>query len=204
MTGSDRRSINSKGGKNGKSVNSETANFTVSQQLQEISAKLQKLDDLEKLNKDLYGKLLQLAHRVDVVSAENRLLKREIEDLRQDRLQEEVLIKGFKLERPNQHLEVFLGVCERAGFDTPDDVKEDHLTPEKHKIHTKAWDLCKLGLQRPWIYKGSTWITHPESNKRFRVADLGDLADIEFVLVTREGTAQGSATVQSKVTVSEQ
>ncbi|EDS33493.1 conserved hypothetical protein [Culex quinquefasciatus] len=259
MTGSDRRSINSKGGKNGKSANSETANSTVSQQLQEISAKLQKLDDLEKLNKDLYGKLLQLAHRVDVVSAENRLLKREIEDLRQDRLQEEVLIKGFKFERPNQHLEVFRGVCERAGFDTPDDVKEvrplvfkhnkrtdavlvkfwrvedkgrfircirslkkpiaprdidirspnkfilvqDHLTPEKHKIHTKAWDLCKLGLQRPWIYKGSTWITHPESNKRFRVADLGDLADIEFVLVTREGTAQGSATVQSKVTVSE-
>ncbi|KAL9698102.1 hypothetical protein quinque_001543 [Culex quinquefasciatus] len=126
--GSDQRSINSKGGKNGKSTNSETANSSVSQQLQEISAKLQKLDDprddLEKLSKELLGKLPQLAHRVDVVSAENRLLKWEIEELWQDRLQEEVLIKGIKLERPKQHLEVFRGVCERAGFHASDDVKE--------------------------------------------------------------------------------
>ncbi|KAL9692577.1 hypothetical protein quinque_000128 [Culex quinquefasciatus] len=78
MNGSDRRSINSKGGMNGKSTNSETANSSVSQQLQEIYAKLQKLDDLEKLSKDLLGKLLQLAQRVDVVSAENRLLKWDI------------------------------------------------------------------------------------------------------------------------------
>ncbi|KAL1391557.1 hypothetical protein pipiens_003135 [Culex pipiens pipiens] len=87
---------------NGKSTNSETANSSVSQQLQEIYAKLQKLDDLEKLSKDLLGKLLQLAHRIDV---------------------EEVLIKGIMLERPNQHLEVFRGVCGRAGFNAPDDVK---------------------------------------------------------------------------------
>ncbi|KAL1378621.1 hypothetical protein pipiens_015470 [Culex pipiens pipiens] len=73
MNGSDRRSINSKGGMNGRSTNSETANSSVSQQLQEIYAKLQKLDDLEKLSKDLLGKLLQLAHRIDVVSAENLL-----------------------------------------------------------------------------------------------------------------------------------
>ncbi|KAL1399488.1 hypothetical protein pipiens_008173 [Culex pipiens pipiens] len=66
MNGSDRRSINSKGGMNGKSTNSETANSSVSLQLQEIYAKLQKLDDLEKLSKDLLGKLLQLAHRIDV------------------------------------------------------------------------------------------------------------------------------------------
>lgn len=90
MNGSGRRSINSKSGMNGKSTNSETPNSSVSQQLQEIYAKLRKLDDLEKLSKDLVGKL------VDVVSAENRLLKWEIEE-RQDRLQEDVLIKGIKL-----------------------------------------------------------------------------------------------------------
>ncbi|KAL1400619.1 hypothetical protein pipiens_007278 [Culex pipiens pipiens] len=95
---------------NGKSTNSETANSSVSQQLQEIYAKLQKLDDLEKLSKDLLGKLLQLAHRIDV---------------------EEVLIKGIMLERPNQHLEVFRGVCGRAGFNAPDDVKEVRLQEQQ-------------------------------------------------------------------------
>ncbi|KAL1375139.1 hypothetical protein pipiens_017675 [Culex pipiens pipiens] len=115
MNGSDRRSINSKGGMKGKSTNSGTANSSVSQQLQEIYAKLQKLDDLEKLSKDLLGKLLQLAHR----------------ELRQDRLQEEALIKGVKLECPNQHLEVFRGVCGRAGFNAPDDVKEVRLQEQQ-------------------------------------------------------------------------
>ncbi|KAL1395254.1 hypothetical protein pipiens_011387 [Culex pipiens pipiens] len=60
MNGSDRRSINSNSGMNGKSTNSETPNSSVSQQLQEIYAKLRKLDDLEKLSKDLVGKLVDV------------------------------------------------------------------------------------------------------------------------------------------------
>lgn len=233
-----RRSVNSKVGKTSKPQIDQEA---ISQQLQEISAKLCKLDELEKLNKVLQGNLLKLSHRVDAVTAENRLLKQEIADLKQAQLQDEILIKGFKLERPEQHREVFQNVCKATGFEAPD-VKEvrplvfkknqhtdavlvkfwrvedknrfikcvrsikkpltprdvnvrskskfilvqDHLTPEKLQLHNKAWDLTKLGLQRPWFYRGSTWISHSESKKPFRVGDLKDVDEIEFILCTRE------------------
>ncbi|KAL9705115.1 hypothetical protein quinque_008633 [Culex quinquefasciatus] len=233
-----RRSVNSKVGKTSKPQIDQEA---ISQQLQEISAKLCKLDELEKLNKVLQGNLLKLSHRVDAVTAENRLLKQEIADLKQAQLQDEILIKGFKLKRPEQHREVFQNVCKATGFEAPD-VKEvrplvfkknqhtdavlvkfwrvedknrfikcvrsikkpltprdvnvrskskfilvqDHLTPEKLQLHNKAWDLTKLGLQRPWFYRGSTWISHSESKKPFRVGDLKDVDEIEFILCTRE------------------
>lgn len=223
MNSSDRRSIPTKAAKHGK-LPSDQGSSSISLQLQEISTKLSKLDELEKLNRELLGKLLKLTHRVDTVTVENRLLKQEIEDLKQSKLQEEVLIKGFKLEHPKQHLEVFHKVCELAGSSlagdeevrplifknnkrtdavlvkfrrvedksrfirnvrtlkkplSPRDLNvrsqnkfvlvQDHLTTEKQKVHKQTWDLCKLGLQRPWFYKGSTWITHPETKKLSRV-----------------------------------
>lgn len=238
MPGSDRRSVNGKAVKNVKAQQDQVA---ITQQLQEISDKLSKLDELEKLNKELLCKLLKLSQRVDAVTVENRLLKQEIDNLKQAQLQDEILIKGFKLEHPKQHLEVFQNVCKATSFEDPD-VKEvrplvfkknqhtdavlvkfwrvedkarfiksvrsikkpltprdigvrskskfilvqDHLTPEKLKLHSRTWELVKLGLQRPWFYRGSTWINHPDSKKPFCVADAKDIDDIEFILVTRE------------------
>lgn len=252
----NRRSNTTKVGKESK-LDGDQGNLNLTQQLQQISAKLAKLDELEKLNRDFLGQLLQLSHRVTAVTVENRLLKQEIEDLKQERLQEEVLIKGFKLQNPNHHQEVFRKVCDVVGSDAAEAVKEvrplvfkqnkktdavlvkfrrvedksrfiqrvralkrpvtpgdlnikstnkfvliqDHLTPEKQRVHRLTWDLCKLGLQRPWFYKGSTWITHPETKKRFRVADSKDVEEVEFILVTQ---GNGSSNpINTQVTVSE-
>lgn len=251
---SGRRSQTSKSSKENKAA----ADQNISQQLEEINAKLAKLDSLEKLNKDLLTKLLKLSQRVDAVTVENRKLKQEVVDLKQAQLQKEVLIKGFKLEQPKQHLEAFNKVCELVGFEASKDVEEvrplvfkqnkrtdavlvkfwrvqdkqrfigcvralkrpvtpaelnirsqnkfvlvqDHLTPEKLELHRQTWELCKLGLQRPWIYNGSTWTTHPETNKRFRVADSGDLEDLQFILVTAQQTGRKDPALSTEVIVS--
>uniref|UniRef100_A0A8D8JRT6 (northern house mosquito) hypothetical protein n=1 Tax=Culex pipiens TaxID=7175 RepID=A0A8D8JRT6_CULPI len=251
---SGRRSQTSKSSKENKAA----ADQNISQQLEEINAKLAKLDSLEKLNKDLLTKLLKLSQRVDAVTVENRKLKQEVVDLKQAQLQKEVLIKGFKLEQPKQHLEAFNKVCELVGFEASKVVEEvrplvfkqnkrtdavlvkfwrvqdkqrfigcvralkrpvtlaelnirsqnkfvlvqDHLTPEKLELHRQTWELCKLGLQRPWIYNGSTWTTHPETNKRFRVADSGDLEDLQFILVTAQQTGRKDPALSTEVIVS--
>lgn len=256
MNGSDRRSINTRG-KNTKPAPADAPAVTA-QQLHEISVKLRKLDELEKHNKDLLKQVLQLSRRVDDVTVENRKLKQEVEDLKQDKLQKEVLIKGIKLQQPKQHQEVFNKVCEVVGFGTPKDVEEvrplvfkqnqrtdavvvkfrriqdkqrfihcvrslkrpvtpadlnirsqnkfvliqDHLTPEKLKLHRQAWDLCKLGLQRPWLFKGSTWTTHPETNQRIRIADSGDIEELEFILVTSGKAGRKDPELGSEVIVS--
>lgn len=249
---SNRRSNTAKAGKESKS------NGDVAQQLEQISAKLSKLDELEKLNRDLLGQLLKLSHRVTEVTVENRLLRQEIEDLKQERLQEEVLIKGFKLQGPEHHQEVFHKVCEVIGADVAENVKEvrplifkqnrktdavlvkfwrvgdkhqfiqrvralkrpitpgdlniksmnkfvliqDHLTPEKQRVHRLTWELCKLGLQKPWFYKGSTWVTHPETQKRLRVADSKDVDELQFLLVT-QGKVNTNSNLDNQVTVSD-
>lgn len=109
------RSQTSKSSKENKAAADQNSN--ISQQLEEINAKLAKLDSLEKLNKDLLTKLLKLSQRVDAVTVENRKLKQEVVDLKQAQLQKEVLIKGFKLEQPKQHLEAFTKVGELVGFE---------------------------------------------------------------------------------------
>ena len=73
---SGRRSQTSKSSKENKAAVDQNVN--IAQQLQEINTKLAKLDALEKLNKDLLTKLLQLSQRVDAVTVENRKLKQEV------------------------------------------------------------------------------------------------------------------------------
>lgn len=245
-----RSSISSKASKQDKAGSS--CDSSISQRLDEISAKLSKLDELEKLNKDLLKSVLKLQNRIDVLATENRLLKQEVEDLKQAGLQDELLIKGVKLDSPQQCLDVWRKVSEGIGFDgskavkdvrplifqknehtdavlvkfwsvegkgrfiksvrnlkkplTPRDLNiksknkvlifQDHLTKEKQRIHKQTGDLCKLGLQRPWIYRGSTWVIHPETKKRCCIKDSADVEKLEFVLVTAQ---QDSATATPEV-----
>ncbi|KAL1376938.1 hypothetical protein pipiens_016593 [Culex pipiens pipiens] len=146
--------------------------------------------------------LLKLSNRVTEVTVENRHLRQEIDVLKQERLQEEVLIQGIKLQGPEHNQEVFHKVCEVIGADVAENVKEvgplifkqnrktdavlvkfwrvsdkhqfiqrvralkrpitprdlnikslnkffliqDHLAPEKQRVHRMTWELCKLGL----------------------------------------------------------
>ncbi|KAL1396354.1 hypothetical protein pipiens_010573 [Culex pipiens pipiens] len=199
---SGRRSQTSKSSKENKAAADQNSN--ISQQLEEINAKLAKLDSLENLNKDLLTKLLELSQRVDAVTVENRKLKQEVVDLKQAQLQKEqnkrtdaVLVKFWRV----QDKQRFIG-CVRALKRpvTPAELNirsqnkfvlvQYYLTPEKLELHRQTWELCKLGLQRPWIYNDSTWTTHPETNKRFRVADSGDLEDLQFILVTAQQTGR--------------
>ena len=80
---------------------------------------------------------------------------------------------------------------------------QDHLTPGKQRVHRETWELCKLGLQKPWFFKGSTWITHPETQKRFRVADSKDVEEIQFLLVT-QGEVTTNSNLNNQVTVSDE
>lgn len=107
---------NDKGAKNGRlskgstltgcSESAKLHTTDIAMQLQQISAKLAKLDELEKLNKDLLESVLKLSHKVDVITRENRQLKQDILDLKQSKLQKELIIKGVKLVHPEQHIEV--------------------------------------------------------------------------------------------------
>ncbi|EDS25660.1 UDP-glucuronosyltransferase 2B20 [Culex quinquefasciatus] len=176
-------------------------NSNISQQLEEINAKLAKLDSLEKLNKDLLTKLLKLSQRVDAVTVESRkcpsniwkpsprfaswLASRNPRTLvfKQNKRTDAVLVKFWRV----QDKQRFIG-CVRALKRpvTPAELNirsqnkfvlvQDHLTPEKVELHRQTWELCMLGLQRPWIYNGSTWTTHPETNKRFQQTGRKDPA----------------------------
>lgn len=95
----------------------ESENIDIAEQLQVISNKLSKLDELEKLNKDLLKTVLQLTHRVDLIAQENRQLKQVISDLQQERLCKELVVKGIKLERPGHHTEICQKICDLTGFD---------------------------------------------------------------------------------------